>query len=242
MNYGRYIWSGEITGSKSASNSGLREYFLSVYSKMCTALGISGLVSLVIAYYPPLFKMIYFTPLRWVVAISPITLAFYLSCRITTINLSTARMCLWIYAGLVGASLSSIFYMYSGAIIARAFFLTSAVFFGMSLYGYTTKKDLSGIGAIAICGFIGVMIASLLNLIMRDPAVSWFLSIAIVACVTALTAYDVQRLKGLYYEIGSNSPDSSERVAILGALTLYLDFVNMFIALLDVMSRKRDRW
>jgi hypothetical protein len=177
------------------------------------------------------------SPLQWVVMLAPLGMVFYLSFRINKMSLSTAQITFWIFATLMGLSLASIFIVYTGASITRVFFICSATFGAMSLYGYTTKRDLTAIGGFLIMGLFGIIIASIVNLFMQSPVMYFAISIIGVIVFVGLTAYDTQKIKNMYYAADSES--LSGKKAIMGALTLYLDFINLFIMLLRLFGQRR---
>ena len=211
-------------------DAGLRNYMIKVYSYMAMGLALTGFISFLTASSPTFFQAIFGTPLSWVVIFAPVGMALFLSVRIAKLSLSAAKTLFWAYAAVMGLSLSTIFYVYTGQSIARLFFISASVFAGMSLYGYTTKKDLTNFGSFLFMGLIGLVIASIVNLFMQSTAMQLILSCIGVLVFTGLTAYDTQVIKELYYE--GDSTDISGKKAIIGALNLYLDFINLFLALL----------
>jgi len=222
---------------------GLRQYMLGVYNQMVGALALTG----VVAYATTLLAVqdgqltglgqaLYLSPLKWVVMLAPLGMVFLLSARAPHMSLPAARLSFYVFAGLMGLSLSSIFLVFTGESIVRVFFITSAAFAGLSLYGYTTKKDLSGLGSFAIMGVIGVFIASLVNLFLASTMLQFIISVVGVIAFAALTAYDTQRIKEMYNEI--DSTDIAGKKAILGALSLYLNFINMFVLLLQLFGNR----
>ena len=169
--------------------------------------------------------------------LAPLGMVFYLSFRINKMSLSSAQITFWIFATLMGLSLASIFIVYTGASIARVFFICSATFAAMSLYGYTTKRDLTAMGGFLIMGLFGIIIASIVNIFMQSPAMYFAISIIGVLVFVGLTAYDTQKIKNMYY--ATDSKVQSGKKAIMGALTLYLDFINLFIMLLRLFGQRR---
>jgi FtsH-binding integral membrane protein len=199
--------------------------------------GIAALGTAVLAQSNPAFaQLIYVSPLKWVVMLAPLALVFFLSFRIHSMSVSTAQTTFWGYAALLGVSLSSIFLVYTGASITQTFFITATTFGAMSLYGYTTKKDISSWGSFLFMGLIGLIIASIVNIFMQSGALSFAISAIGVLVFTGLTAYDTQKIKESYYE-GDDS-DTAGRKAIIGALELYLDFINLFIMLLRLLGNR----
>jgi uncharacterized protein len=216
---------------------GLRNYMLRVYNYMAGGLAITGLVAYAAAA-SGLYQAIFGTALYWIVVFAPLALVFFLSFRIQKMSLGAAQATYWIYAGLVGLSLSGLFIVYTGASIAQVFFITAATFLAMSLYGYTTKRDLARFGAFLFMGLIGIIIAMLVNLFFHSPAIQFAISVIGVVVFTGLTAWDTQRIKEMYWE-GDGAVIAGKK-AIMGALTLYLDFINLFIMLMQLMGTRRD--
>tara|TARA_Y100000766_G_scaffold232559_1_gene207003 strand:- start:89 stop:736 length:648 start_codon:yes stop_codon:yes gene_type:complete len=182
-------------------------------------------------------NMLFNSPLQWIVMLAPLGMVFYLSFRINKMSLSAAQITFWIFATLMGLSLASIFIVYTGASITRVFFICSATFGAMSLYGYTTKRDLTAMGGFLIMGLFGIIIASIVNIFMQSPAMYFAISIIGVIIFVGLTAYDTQKIKNMYY--AADSETLSGKKAIMGALTLYLDFINLFIMLLRLFGQRR---
>ena len=216
---------------------GLRSYMLRVYNYMATGLGLTGLTAYFVAMTPSLFNAIYGTPLYWVVALAPLGFVFYLSARLHKISFAKAQTVFWIFSGVMGLSMAYIFIAFTGASIARVFFITAGTFAGMSLYGYTTKKDLTGWGSFLFMGLIGIIIAMIVNIFLQSGMLSFIISCVGVLVFVGLTAYDTQRIKEMYY--ASDHPEISGKKAIMGALKLYLDFINLFIMLLHLFGQRR---
>lgn len=232
----------ELAQSKTQGNTydvGLRDYMNSIYKYMSFALLITGVVSFITANTPFLLRLVVGTPLSIVIMLAPLFYVFYFSSKIWSMSPEKARNNLMIYSVLMGLSLTSIFLVYTATSIARTFFITSATFGAMSLVGYKTKKDLSGMGQFMMMGLIGIIIASLVNLFMKSAGMEFMISILGVVIFTGLTAYDVQNLKRTYDYVGVNS-DTKEKVAIIGALNLYLDFINLFLFLLRFMGNSKN--
>ena len=216
---------------------GLRNYMLRVYNYMATGLGLTGLTAYFVAMTPSLFNAIYGTPLYWVVALAPLGFVFYLSARLHKISFAKAQTVFWIFSGVMGLSMAYIFIAFTGASIARVFFITSGTFAGMSLYGYTTKKDLSGWGSFLFMGLIGIIIAMIVNIFLQSSMLGFIISCVGVLVFVGLTAYDTQRIKEMYY--ATDTAEISGKKAIMGALKLYLDFINLFIMLLHLFGQRR---
>ena len=225
---------------------GLRAHMLRVYNYMTGALALTGVVAYVVANTPALLNAFYqMTPqglqptiLGWVVMFAPIAMVLLLSFRIQRMSQGAAQATFWAYAALMGASLSSILLVYTGASVALTFFVTAATFGTMSLYGYTTKRDLTGFGSFLFMGLIGLLIASLANMFFQSPAVSFVVSILGVLIFTGLTAWDTQKIKNTYYEVGRDGALAG-KAAVMGALALYLDFINIFLFLLRFMGDRK---
>ena len=217
-------------------DEGLRTYMLRVYNYMALGVAMTGAVAFAASTSMELMQMIHGTALRWVVMLAPLGFVFFLSARLHAMATSTAQICFWVFAGLMGLSLSYIFLAYTGASITRVFFITSGAFAALSLYGYTTKKDLSGMGTFMMMGLFGIIIASLVNIFLASSALHFAISVIGVLVFAGLTAYDTQSIKSMYLE--SDSSDTSEKKAISGALRLYLDFINLFIMLLHLFGNR----
>jgi hypothetical protein len=182
---------------------------------------------------------VFVSPLKWAIILAPLALVFALSFTVGRLRPATAQLLFWLYAVLVGLSLASIFLLYTHTSIARVFFITATAFGGLSLWGYTTRRDLGGLGGFAAMGLIGVVIAGLINLVFVSTTLQWVVSIVGVAVFSALTAWDTQRLKSEYL-YGAMTGETAERSAILGALSLYLDFINLFTLLLQLFGQREE--
>jgi len=231
-------------------DQGLRSYMLKVYNFMASGVLLTGFIALGLFKFSvitdqsgnitgltSLGSAIYTSALMWVIALAPLGIVFYMSFGINKMSAGRAQTVFWIFAALMGASLSSIFLQYTGASISRVFFITAGTFGAMSLYGYTTKRDLTGWGSFLLMGLIGILIASLVNIFLKSPAVYWAVSVLGVLIFVGLTAYDTQKIKNMYFE--SDSSEISSKKAVMGALTLYLDFINLFIMLLRLFGQRR---
>jgi FtsH-binding integral membrane protein len=221
-----------------AVDVGLRAYMLRVYNYMCVALALTGAVAFFVSTSPSLLQAIYGTPLMWVVFLAPLGLVFFLAARIHRMSAGTAQALFWVYAALVGLSLASIFVIYTGASVARVFFITSGAFAGLSLVGYTTKRDLSGMRTFLFMGVIGLILAMVVNMFLASSGLQLMISFAGVLIFAGLTAYDTQQIKLMYYE--ADGAEVAEKKAIIGALKLYLDFLNMFVFLMHILGVARD--
>lgn len=216
---------------------GLRSYLSRVYMLMAFGLLLTGGVSYAVANSPEMMQLIFGTPLHWLVIFAPLGLVFFISYRIHSLSYSTAQALFWVYSALVGMSLASIFLMFTGTSIARVFFISSSMFGVMSLYGYTTRKDLSGMGSFMFMGLIGIVIASIINMFMQSSAMQFMISVISVIVFTGLTAYDTQAIKSMYYE--GDGEEVMSKKALMGALRLYLDFLNLFLAMLQLLGDRR---
>jgi FtsH-binding integral membrane protein len=216
---------------------GLRQYMLSVYNYMASGLALTGIVAYAAAA-SGFYASIAHTPLFWVILLAPLGIVFWLSMGIQRMNAGTAQALFWIYAALMGLSLAGIFLVYTGASIARVFFITGGTFAAMSLYGYTTKRDLTQFGSFLIMGLIGIIIASLVNIFIASSALQFAISVIGVLVFVGLTAWDTQRIKEMY--VASDDGQVASKKAVMGALQLYLDFINLFVMLLQLFGQRRD--
>jgi len=216
---------------------GLRQYMLSVYNYMTGGLAVTGLIAYFVSQSPTLLHAIYGTPLSWVVMLAPVGFAFLFGFRIRTMSASSAQLLYWAFAAVMGLSLSYIFIVYTGAAVARVFFITAGTFAAMSLYGYTTRRDLAGVGSFMFMGLIGLVLASLVNVFLQSSALLFALSVIGVIVFVGLTAWDTQRIKEMYVE--GDSQEVGTKKAIYGAFQLYLDFINLFVMLLQLFGSRR---
>ncbi|MFP6771617.1 MAG: Bax inhibitor-1/YccA family protein [Alphaproteobacteria bacterium] len=217
-------------------DEGLRAYMLKVYNYMGSALLLSGVVAYGVAHTPALMQLIYGTPLKWVVMLAPLGLVFFLSARINKMSAGAAQATFWVFSALMGASLAYIFVVYTQTSIVRVFMITSVTFGAMSLWGYTTKRDLSGMGSFLMMGLIGIIIASIVNFFLQSSMMMWMISVIGVLVFVGLTAYDTQKIKNNYLE--SDGREVMGKKAIMGALTLYLDFINLFLMMLHLFGNR----
>ncbi len=224
-------------GALERVDEGLRSYMLSVYNYMGLGLAITGLVAYFMAA-SGLYLSLAQTPLIYVVMLAPLGFVFFLGAKIQTLSVGAAQLTFWAFAAVMGLSMASIFLVFTEASIARVFFITAGMFGAMSLYGYTTKRDLTAWGSFLFMGLIGIVIASLVNLFIASSALHFAISVIGVLVFTGLTAYDTQRIKEMYYEVDAS--DVVARKAIMGALSLYLNFINMFMMLLHLFGTSRD--
>jgi uncharacterized protein len=240
-----------VARDRVAVDEGLRAYMLRVYNYMTLGLAITGAVALgtflmAVSVDPvtgarsltQVGQLLYASPLKWVVIFAPLALVFFLSFRIDRLSVGAAQGLFWFYAALVGLSLSVIFLVFTGQSITRVFFITAASFGALSLFGYTTKRDLSGFGTFLFMGLIGIIIASLVNIWLASSMLQWIVSVAGVLVFSGLTAYDTQQIKEMYY-VGDDGSVAG-RKAVMGALRLYLDFINLFTMLLQLFGQRQD--
>ena len=231
-------------------DEGLRAYMLKVYNYMATGVLLTGIVALIsfkisvvtdasgaIISFTEFGNALFFSGFKWLVMLAPLGIVFYMSFGINKMSSSKAQTVFWIFAALMGLSLSWILLVYTGKSVARVFFITSATFGAMSLYGYTTKRDLTKLGSFLMMGLIGIIIASLINIFMKSSMMYFVISILGVLIFVGLTAYDTQKIKNMY--LASDSGELMGKKAVMGALTLYLDFINLFIMLLRLFGQRR---
>ena len=236
--------------SGAAVDQGLRAYMIGVYNYMTLGLGVTGLVAyaafalgtvnigggrLALTEFG---HAIYASPLRWLIVLSPLAIVFWISARITSMSVASARNAFLLFAGLIGLSMSALLVVYTGGSIARAFFATAAAFASLSLYGYTTQRSLSAMGSFMMMGVVGLIVASLLNLFLHSSGLQFGISILAVVIFAGLTAWDTQSIKEMYY--AGDSYEIAHKKSIHGALRLYLDFINMFQALLMLTGSQRN--
>ncbi len=221
-------------------DEGLRSYMLKVYNYMGLGLALTGVVAYLFFRYSTsneaVFSAVYQSPLMWLIALSPLAFILVLSFGINKMSAATAQLVFWAFATSMGLSLSSIFITYTGTSIARVFFITAATFGAMSLYGYTTRRDLTNWGSFLFMGLIGIIIAMLVNIFMQSSALAFAISVIGVLVFVGLTAYDTQKIKEEYYE--GDGAEIMGKKAIMGALRLYLDFINLFLMLLRLFGNR----
>lgn len=239
MNMQQYEWQGTAARASAAEiDAGLRQHMLRVYNYMALGLVLTGLVAYLVASTPAIYIPIFTSPLKWVVMLAPLAFVFFLSFRIHAVSASTAQMVFWAFCGVMGLSMASIFLVFTGTSIARTFMISAVMFGAMSLYGYTTKADLSRFGSFLMMGLIGIIIASIVNIFLGSTALQFIVSVAGVLIFTGLTAWDTQRIKEEYAE--HYDSESLNKMAVMGALSLYLNFINMFQLLLQLTGVTRE--
>ena len=234
------------TTSTTLYDEGSRQYFLKIYALMSTALAITAVSAFSVLSVPTLTNMMFntapggyligMTSIGWLITFAPLGISLYFAFGLDRISTQNAQMLFWVYAALFGMSLSSLGFLYTGASITKTFLVCSAMFGGMSLYGYSTKRDLTSTGSFLFMGLTGLVIASLINILFRSPAIEFALSFLGVLIFTGLIAYDTQKLKSLYYQ----GADTDGKIGIMAAFTLYLDFINLFIYLLRFLGIRKD--
>ncbi len=220
-----------------AIDEGLRRHMIRVYNFMTGGLALTGLIAYVIAHTPAFFNAIFGTPLMWVVMLAPLGFVFALSFGIQRFQYSTAQILFWSFAAIMGMSIASIFVLYTGESIARVFFISAGTFAAMSLYGYTTKRDLTRLGSFLFMGLIGIILASLVNMFVQSTMLHFVVSVIGVLIFVGLTAHDTQRIKWMYNE--ADAGEVAGKKALMGALSLYLDFINLFLLLLRLFGERR---
>lgn len=235
-----------IAGAEAGYDEGLRSYMLSIYNYMASGVLLTGLVALAVASNPTLLAMFFAqdasgrvgpTILGWVAMLSPLALIMVMNFGINKLSDGQLKACFWGFAGLMGVSMSTIFLQYTGASIAQTFFVTAASYAGLSLFGYTTKRDLSAMGKFLMMGLIGILLAMLANFFFKSGPLALAINILGVLIFAGLTAYDTQRLKAMYYELQGSA--FIGKAAVMGALTMYLNFINLFQFLLMFMGNRR---
>ncbi|HBS38883.1 MAG TPA: hypothetical protein DEA75_10795 [Rhodobacteraceae bacterium] len=217
-------------------DAGLRKYMLGVYNYMTAGVAITGLMAYAVSTQPALMQAIFGTGLSFAVMLAPLAFVLVLNFGINRMSAGTVQLVFWAFASVMGVSLSTIFIAYTDASIVRVFFITSAAFAGLSLYGYTTKRDLSGFGSFLVMGLIGIIIASIVNIFLESSALQFTISVIGVLVFAGLTAYDTQRIKSQYYE--GDAAETMTKKSVMGALSLYLSFINMFLMLMHLFGNR----
>lgn len=233
---------------------GLQAYMSKVYALMAGAMIITGLVAYIVGMdfkaavngdpttvlSVGMIQTMFTSPVKWIIMFAPLAFVFGLSAMINRMSASTAQLVFWAFAGVMGLSIAWIFVVFTGVSIAKTFFITAIAFGGLSLWGYTTKKDLSGMGTFLMMGLIGLIVASIVNIFLESTAMQWAISVIGVLIFAGLTAYDTQNIKNTYLQM-RNTPGGEaylEKGAVMGALSLYLDFINMFMFLLQFLGNR----
>jgi FtsH-binding integral membrane protein len=226
---------------RAARDAGLRSYMLSVYNYMASGVLLTGIIAMLFAPYAANILLSQsgrgMSGLGWLITLSPLAIVFAMSFGMARMRTSTLQILFWAFAGLMGLSMSTLFLAYTGVSIAQTFFATAAAYLGLSLYGYTTKRDLSGFGTFLIMGVVGILVAMLVNLFLQSSALALGISAIGVLLFAGLTAYDTQRIKSLYFQVAGT--EMAGKTVVMGALQLYLDFINMFQFLLYFTGNRR---
>ena len=245
----KILYTGTRAIDQAEFDAGLRAHMLRVYNYMVCGLLLTGILAVLVAQasvvtneagqivgLTGLGQTLFGSPLKWVVMLAPLGLVFFLSARLHKMSFGAAQTTFWIYAGLMGISMATIFMAFTGASVARVFFITAGTFAGMSLWAYTTKKDLSGWGSFLFMGLIGIIIAMVVNIFLESSALQFAISVIGVLVFVGLTAYDTQAIKNEYAD--HFDEETKGKLAISGALRLYLDFINLFIMLLHLFGNR----
>ena len=229
-------------GAQIGVDAGLRDYMLRIYNYMASGLALTGIVAYLFAAGDgnSMYASLARTPLIYLVMLAPLGFVLVPSFGINRMQASTAQALFWLFSGVMGISLASILLHFTGASVARVFFITAGTFAAMSLYGYTTQRDLSQFGSFLMMGLIGIILASVVNIFLASSALQFAISVIGVLVFVGLTAYDTQRIKETYYEYQYADGQTATKTAIMGALTLYLDFINLFVMLMQLLGVRRD--
>lgn len=234
--------------SSKVIDEGLRTYLLTIYNYMAAALVITGITAYFTMNFDPLTRLMFnfnefgymtgYTGIGLLIALAPIGIALYFFYGAGKISVENSKMLLWVYAALTGVSLASLGFIYTGESIARTFFITAGVFGAMSIYGYTTKRDLSSMGSFMVMGLFGLIMVSLVNMFLQSPAIYFATSLLGVAIFMGLIAWDIQKIKATYYMVGGG--EMGQRMAVVSAFSAYLNFVNLFLYMLRFFGVRRD--
>jgi hypothetical protein len=230
--------------TSAAVDQGLRSYMLGVYNYMAAGVALTGIAAYLTYSFAvsggqltPFGEALYNSPLKWVVMLAPLGFVFFLSFRIGQMSVGAAQASFWLFAAVMGVSLSSIFLVFTGQSITQIFFVTAATFGALSLWGYTTKRDISGWGSFLFMGLVGIILAGLVNIFLQSSGLQFAISAIGVLVFAGLTAYDTQRIKDTYFQVAGNA-ELAAKSAIMGALSLYLDFINMFMMMLNLFGQR----
>jgi uncharacterized protein len=237
-----------FSGTKKNYDEGLRSYMLKIYNYMALALLVTGVSAFATLSFEPITKLMFQispngqllgnTGFGTLIMLAPIGIALYFFMGFGRLSVDSAKALFWVYSAVTGMSLASLGLIYTGESIARTFFICSSVFGGMSLYGYSTQKDLTSMGSFLVMGLIGLIIASLVNLFLQSPAIDFATSLIGIGIFMGLIAWDTQKLKSMYYMSGGG--ELGQKISIMGAFTLYLDFINLFLYMLRFFGSRRD--
>ena len=233
-NFNAATLSGQSTAT--SFDAGLRAHMQRVFNYMGIGLAVTGLLAWVTAN-TALAGMIWGSPIRWLVIFAPLAFVLFMQFRMQAISAAALRATFFAYCAVMGLSLSVVFLVYTSASVDRAFFITAATFGAMSLWGYTTKRDLTSLGSFMMMGVLGLVIASVVNMFLNSPGIYWVISVLSVGIFTALTAYDTQSIKQTYSE--NWGQEANDKLAVFGALRLYMDFINIFVNLLRLMGDRK---
>ena len=241
-----YKYIKQSTRTNTQYDEGLRQYFLNIYQIMSAGLAITAIAAIAVLTIPALTNLMFVTDgyghymgltgIGWLISFAPLGISLYFAFGYDRISAENAQILFWVYAALVGMSLAALGLIYTGASIARTFFVCSAMFGGMSLYGYSTGRDLSSFGSFLLMGLIGLVITSIINIFLQSLAIEYALSVIGVIIFTGLISYDTQKLKHIYY----SGHDAGGKIGIMGAFTLYLDFINLFVFLIKFLGVKKN--
>ena len=233
----RYMTQSQGVAAAAEIDVGLRQYMLKVYNYMSVGLVVTGLIALWVSEHVDVFNAVTYSPLRWVVIFAPLGFALLFGFRIQQMRAVTAEILYWAFCAVMGLSLAYIFVLYTHASVARVFFISAGTFAGMSLYGYTTKRDLTSMGSFLVMGLFGLILAMLVNIFFQSAALYFTISVVGVLIFVGLTAWDTQKIKEMYS--AGDAAEVATKKAIYGAFQLYLDFLNLFLMLLRLMGSRR---
>lgn len=239
MDYTKQKYSSSYSNSDTTLNQGLRDYMIAIYRNMCIALLITAAVSYSIAESGLVLYLVSAGPLAFIVMLAPIGFVMYMTARFEKMSYKSAQTSLWIFSGLIGLSLSSIFLVYTASSIARTFLIAATVFGSMSIYGYSTKRNLSSLGSFLIMGVWGLFIAGIVNIFMQSPAIYFITSFVGVLVFTGMVAYESQSIKDMYYRMDGDT-ESAGKISVFASLSLYMSFVNLFLYLLRFFGDRRN--
>lgn len=234
----RYLNQTAAGATQVAVDEGLRSHFLRIYNYMASAVLLSGIIAYVIVSSKPLTQAILFSPLRWVFILAPLAFVFTMSWRFERLSKTALQAMYWAYAVCIGVSFATIMYVYTGASVARAFFMAAGLFAGLSLYGYTTKSDLSKLSTLLMVGMVVVLIASVVNIFLGSTAMQFAISIVGLVVFLGLTAWDTQRIKDTYLEFRGTEVEG--KMAVMDALGLYINFVMIFQFLTSLLGQRDE--
>ncbi|WP_428032317.1 Bax inhibitor-1/YccA family protein [Ancylobacter sp.] len=231
-----FQWSRTASVDQAVYDEGLRRHMLRVYNYMALGLVLTGAVAFIVGTTPALYVPIFSTPLKWVVMLAPLAFVLFFSFRMQSMSASSAQTMFWAFCAVMGLSMASIFLVFTGTSIARTFFIAATMFGATSLYGYTTKRDLSQFGSFLIMGLIGVVIASVVNIFLGSTMLQFIVSVVGILVFVGLTAWDTQSIKEQYAD--NFDAESQQKLAVFGAFSLYLNFINIFQLLLNLTGER----